>query len=252
MPPKDALATAERIISAFSDTSQKPKSSPLYYLDLNAIAPSSAREIGSRFSTLGTKIRFIDGGIIGGPPNPKDAVKDDYKNWSRPSIVLSGPLKLTESPVDGEHLAEVLRTKHVGDDIGTASGLKCCYASLTKGFTALAIQSYSTAAKLGVLDELREEIRNSNPASETRATRGLTSMPPKAGRWVREMQEIGKAFKEEGGWQGATEGGSIFDEIGEVYRYVAEDTELGKEHHENRVRGKTAEDTVAAILESHK
>ncbi len=35
-------------------------------------------------------------------------------------------------------------------------------------------------------------------------------MPPKAGRWVREMQEIGRTFREDGGW----EGGGVFDEIG--------------------------------------
>jgi 3-hydroxyisobutyrate dehydrogenase-like beta-hydroxyacid dehydrogenase len=259
VPPKDALSTAERIVTALKEKPRDSDLSPMYYLDLNAIAPSSAKAIGARLSTLGGTVRLIDGGIIGGPPKTGTDVsqsKDDFKHWSRPSIVLSGPYKLSEAPRDGLHLAEVLRTKHVGADIGTASGLKCCYASLTKGFTALAIQSYSTAARLGVLEHLREEIRGSNPASETRAVRGLTGMPPKAGRWVKEMQEIGKAFREEGGWQGAPQAegeeaaGSIFEEIAEVYRYVAEDTVLGEEHSMHRVRGTTAEDTVAAILES--
>jgi 3-hydroxyisobutyrate dehydrogenase-like beta-hydroxyacid dehydrogenase len=261
VPPKDALSTAERIVSALKERPRDSGLSPMYYLDLNAIAPSSARAIGTRLSSLGGTVRLIDGGIIGGPPragNDASKPKDDFKNWTRPSIVLSGPDQLSAAPRDGAHLADVLRTKHVGADIGTASGLKCCYASLTKGFTALAIQSYSTAARLGVLEHLREEIRDSNPASETRAVRGLTGMPPKAGRWVREMQEIGKTFREEGGWQGAPQaegeevGGSIFEEIAEVYRYVAEDTVLGEEHSMHRVRGTTAEDTVAAILESRK
>lgn len=235
---------------------------PLYYLDLNAIAPSSALAIAKQLEPLGESIRLIDGGIIGGPPKANtDAASDEKdvsKSWSRPSIVLSGAYPLSEAPKSGSHLANILFTKHVGPDIGTASGLKCCYASLTKGFTALAIQSFSTAAKLGVLDELREEIRSSNPSNETRALNGLVGMPPKSGRWVAEMQEIGKTFKEAGGWEGSAvenrdgQRSSVFDEIAEVYRYVAEETVLGEEKSGQRVRGKTGEDIVAAILESRK
>jgi 3-hydroxyisobutyrate dehydrogenase-like beta-hydroxyacid dehydrogenase len=231
----------------------------LYYLDLNAIAPSSALAIAERFKTLGDSVRFVDGGIIGGPPKANaDAgeEKDLSKAWSRPSIVLSGEYPLTEAPKDGEYLASVLATKHVGPGVGTASGLKCCYASLTKGFTALAIQSFSTAAKLGVLDELREEIRATNPSNETKALKGLVGMAPKSGRWVAEMQEIGKTFREVGGWGGIPrEGGapgSVFEEIAEVYKYIAEDTVLKDEKSGHRVRGKTGEDVVAAINESRK
>ena len=225
----------------------------MYYLDLNAIAPSTARAIASHFDPLGSAVRFVDGGIIGGPPkSSNDKLADDASNWHRPSIVLSGPAPLKDAPKSGGHLAEVLRTKHVGDDIGVASGLKCCYASLTKGFTALAIQSFSTAARLGVLDELRHEIRESNPASEQRALKGLVGMPPKAGRWVAEMQEIGRTFREAGGWEGVEGKGSVFEEIAEVYKYISEDTVLGKEKSGKRNRGTTAEDAIAAILESRK
>jgi hypothetical protein len=147
----------------------------------------------------------------------------------------------------------VLRSKHVADTVGTASGLKCCYASLSKGFTALAIQSWSTAARLGVLDELRAEMRESNAAAETRAAKGLVGMAPKSGRWVAEMREIGKTFREVGGWGSSESGsGNVFEEVAEVFRYVAEDTVLGMEVPANRVRGKTAEDVVDAIVESRK
>jgi 3-hydroxyisobutyrate dehydrogenase-like beta-hydroxyacid dehydrogenase len=241
VPPKDAIATADRIQASFGS-----RATPLYYLDLNAVAPSTATSIASRFESLGDKIVFVDGGIIGGPPRPRDANSEstDPKAWYRPSIVLSGPQKLAEAPTSGAHLAELLNTKHVSPNIGTASGLKCCFASLSKGFTALAIQSFSTAAKLGVLDELRAEIKNSNPETETRAVRGLVSMPPKAGRWVKEMQEIGKTFSEAGGWES-----NVFEEIAGIYKYVSEDSVLGQEHGENRVRGKTVEDVVAALIE---
>ena len=125
VPPKDALATAERIIGVLHKKPKESGSSPLYYLDLNAVAPSTAKEIGSQLSKFGEAIRFIDGGIIGGPPKQTDAsqAKEDFEKWYRPSIVLSGPNKLSDAPLDGAHLADLLRTKHVGEDIGTASGL---------------------------------------------------------------------------------------------------------------------------------
>ena len=81
-------------------------------------------------------------------------------------------------------------------------------------------------------------------------------MPPKSGRWVAEMQEIGKTFRETGGWEGTPRSGaasgSIFDEIAELYRFISDDTVLGQEKGESRSRGKTAEDVVAAILEGKK
>ncbi|KAF2673702.1 6-phosphogluconate dehydrogenase C-terminal domain-like protein [Microthyrium microscopicum] len=258
VPPKDALATADRIVSAQSSKPRPSDASPLYYLDLNAVAPSSALAIAARFKDLSSAIRFVDGGIIGGPPKaPADGGDaSDAAAWTRPSIVLSGKFPLVEAPKDGKHMAELLNTKHVGDDIGVASGLKCCYATLTKGFTALAIQSYTTAARLGVLEELRTEIRATNPANEKRANGGLVGMAPKSGRWVAEMHEIAKTHRETGGWAdaGEKEGGAsgIFDGAAEVYRYVAEDTVLGKEHSLKRTRGTTAEDVVAAINESRK
>jgi hypothetical protein len=149
----------------------------------------------------------------------------------------------------------VLRGSVVSKDIGAASGLKCCFASLAKGYTALAVQSWTTAARLGVLDALRENMKEFNPSGEARAARGLTSMPPKAGRWIREMEEIGLTFREDGGWQGAREGiegDGVFGQIAEIYKYIAEDTVLGQEKTEARSRGTTAEDFVEAVLESRK
>jgi 3-hydroxyisobutyrate dehydrogenase-like beta-hydroxyacid dehydrogenase len=259
VPPKDAIATARRI--AVTWDKQQKRAKKLVYLDLNAVAPSTARSVAAELSSVaGDEIGFVDGGIIGGPPKPPKAdasaanessgEQEDYDKWTRPSIVVSGPDVTTVVP---QHLLTVLRGSVVGPDIGTASGLKCCFASLSKGFTALAIQSFTTAARLGVLDALRDNLKEFNPAGETRAIRGLTSMPHKAGRWVKEMEEIGKTFKEEGGWSGAGEnidGGTVFGEIAEVYRYIAEDTVLGSEKSESRVRGKTAEDVVDAVLES--
>lgn len=171
VPPRDALATAKRISIAISAL-PAAKTTPLYYLDLNAISPRSAREIATLFSTS-TGVKLIDGGIIGGPPSLKyDAEKERVTNdtgtvedghtWNRPSIPLSGPDKLSDAPVSGEHLAETLNTKHINGAIGSASGLKCCFASTTKGATALCIQAFTTASRMGVLEELKEEMRYVN------------------------------------------------------------------------------------------
>ena len=54
VPPHAALDTA-RALAGYAGI----------YVDANAVAPATAREVGSRFA------RFVDGGIIGGPPDPR-------------------------------------------------------------------------------------------------------------------------------------------------------------------------------------
>ena len=235
VPPRDAKATADRIIRNISIRADTDR--PLYYLDLNAIAPSTARSIASQFDASGGDVRVLDGGIIGGPPKPGS---EKTEEWYRPSICLSGPWTLEAG------LASVLNTKHVGPEIGTASGLKCCFASLTKGYTALAIQSFSTAHQLGVLPALEEYItaHGGKPRLEMQQ-KSLVSMPPKAGRWVEEMREINKTFNEDGGWEAE----NVFEAIAGIYDFVAEGSVLGKEHVDKRVRGTTARDVVDALGE---
>jgi hypothetical protein len=143
VPPRDALATATRITTAFN-AQPSPKQTTLYYLDLNAISPRSARQIADLFSTSTPSIKFIDGGIIGGAPTlkgdpgPSTTVSSHPSishAWSRPSIPVSGPHTLASSTISGPHLQETLNIKHIAETIGPASGLKCCFASTTKGFT---------------------------------------------------------------------------------------------------------------------
>lgn len=121
-----------------------------------------------------------------------------------------------------------------------------CFASLSKGFTALAISSYTTAKNLGVLDELRSHLDGFNPGFKASAERGLVSMPPKAYRWGGEMEEIAKTFEADGGF---TEKESCFRAIAQIYDLVAHGTDLGKETTENRQRGKTAEDVALLMVE---
>jgi hypothetical protein len=139
VPPRDAVATAKRVETAFGKgTRDKP--SQLYYLDMNAISPATAKAIAQSFSQNAPNIHFIDGGIIGGPPFPPSCGSPpsviNGTDWTRPDIPLSGPHPLNEAPVSGPHLAFILNTRNLGTKIGSASGLKCCFAALSKGCTS--------------------------------------------------------------------------------------------------------------------
>lgn len=86
------------------------------------------------------------------------------------------------------------------------------------------------------------------PGMVKAARRGVPGMPPKAYRWVREMEEIAITHADEGGFEGGgEEGEGVFGQIAKVYRSVAEDTILGEEKTERRKRGRTLED-VALVM----
>ncbi|KFY11067.1 hypothetical protein V492_04696 [Pseudogymnoascus sp. VKM F-4246] len=240
VPPRDAKKTAERIISALSPEPGSRKS-PLYYVDMNAISPSSAVEINGLLS-VNPNVRHVDGGIIGGVPYPKERGTDGKPNWHCPSFILSGPDEIPDSA-----LSSALNVHHLDSKIGSATGLKMCFACTTKGFVSLAIQSFTTAQELGVLDDLRAYLQKYNPTTLTLAEKGLVTMPPKAYRWVHEMMEISDTMAENGGFDKG-----LFQEVAEVYRIVAEDTELGKEQPDVRVRGRTVHDVTKALTEGMK
>lgn len=186
VPPSEALSTATRVVAAISSPEFQKRTHPLYFIDLNATSPARARHIASLFDQTSSS-RVIDGGIIGAPPK----LKEDG-TWTRPSIPLSGPHSLHDAPQHGAALASVLNARHVNDTIGTATGLKMCFASLSKGFIALAIQSFTAASNMGVLSELQSELDAFAPSVRQRAETGLVSMPPKAYRWVNLLRSIGQ------------------------------------------------------------
>jgi 3-hydroxyisobutyrate dehydrogenase-like beta-hydroxyacid dehydrogenase len=204
VPPRDAVATAQRVanIKARKD---------IWYLDLNAISPATARQI---FDILSSKdqVKLVDGGIIGGPPS----VTSDGK-WTKPGIPISGPDKIPD-----EKLVEVLNMRYVGGEIGKASGLKCCFAALSKGFTALALQSFTTATFLGVYDEFQDYLAIYDPAAGEKARKSVVGCTGKAYRWVEEMNQIGECFAADGGWE---EKAKVFREIAGVFQGLADTVE---------------------------
>ena len=242
VPPRDAYRTAERIAEAL-DLTPNSRSKPLYYVDLNATSPRSARSTASLFER-NPNIVFIDGGIIGGPPHPTNGTSTDSSDsaapdWYCPGLIVSGPDEFPDAS-----LAKILNFDHMSDTIGVATGVKMCFAATTKGFISLAIQSFTTAHQLNALPVLRAYLEKHNPSTLKLMERGLTTMPPKAYRWVHEMFEIGDTMEEDGNFQR-----DLFYGVGEVYRAVAEDSELGVEKPGKRIRGESVEDVVGVLSE---
>lgn len=236
-PQRDTQAIADRIIAAATDSGFKERSNPLYFIDLNAVSPRTARDAYDHVTTSAPHIKVIDGGIVGGPPKHKAD-----GSWYCPGFVVSGPHSLHEAHPSGDHLAKVMNVRHINDEIGSASGVKMCFAAIHKGFTALATQSLTTAHNLGIMSELQDYLKESPLGAHLNGN--IPAMPPKAYRWVREMDEIADCFEVDGGFSREE---SIFRPISKEYELIANGTELGNEQTDDRQRGKTSED-VAALL----
>lgn len=250
VPPRDAEATAQRLVDALQLVTRAPGSQPLYLAEMNAVSPRTVKRIAAGITAADVPITLIDGSILGGPPKPKaqddgSSSTSDEAEWTRPLMPTSGPVGLADIPGFGARLAEVLNSRHVGPEVGASSGLKMCFASLTKGFSALAAQSYTTAHRLGVLPELRAAMGELAPARLAQADGALPGVPPKAWRWVHEMEEIARTHAEEGGFESE----DLFRGVAGVFRAMAEDTVLGLEKAGQRKRGRTADDVAAAMAE---
>src|SRR5258708_16286962 len=63
LPPGEAENLARQLAPALSALAKKP-----IYVDCNAISPQTAERVAAIVEPTGAK--FVDGGIIGGPPRP--------------------------------------------------------------------------------------------------------------------------------------------------------------------------------------
>jgi 3-hydroxyisobutyrate dehydrogenase-like beta-hydroxyacid dehydrogenase len=154
------------------------------YVDANAIAPATARQVAAIVEAGGAS--YVDGGIIGAPPVTRGQTR----------LYLSGPRaaeigRLFEgTPVDARL---VDRDPAVGD-IGSASAVKMAYASWTKGSAALLLTARALARAEGVEDVLLGEWAISQPGLDDRWTRAAWSAAAKGWRWIGEMEEIAAAM----------------------------------------------------------
>lgn len=219
--PARALETAERVAAAMRATG-----SDLLYVDCNAIAPRTVRRIGEVITNAGGRIADI--GIIGGPPR-------------RPGtrFYVSGP---------GAAEAAALRdygldVRVLDGDIGAASGLKMCYGALTKGLQALGVELLVAARAMGLEDALRIEQEHSMAGVRQWLHDATPTMPPKAYRWVGEMEEIATTFSDVGLTPLILQGAA------DLYRFIAE-TPIGQETPENRDRSRGMDGIVAVLADA--
>jgi len=149
------------------------------FVDANAVAPATAREIGSVVERAGAT--FVDGGIVGPPPRAAGSTR----------LYLSGrEAKRAVALFEGSALEAIA----VNDVPGAASALKMAYAAYTKGSSALLMAIRALAASEGVDDALLAEWRRSQPDLPKRSEAAARDNARKAWRFVGEMEEIAATF----------------------------------------------------------
>jgi 3-hydroxyisobutyrate dehydrogenase-like beta-hydroxyacid dehydrogenase len=152
------------------------------FVDANAIAPSTARHVGEAVTARGA--RFVDGGIVGGPPTV-----------SEPRLYLAGE---DATSVAGLFAGTPVAPRVLAGEPGDASAVKCAFAAWTKGSGALLLAIRAFARAEGVEATLLEEWATSLPELEPRSEAAQRSADAKGWRWIGEMQEIASAFAAQG------------------------------------------------------
>ncbi|RMD43434.1 hypothetical protein DV735_g1732, partial [Chaetothyriales sp. CBS 134920] len=238
-PPPRRLSLIERI-SSFASHQSAP-ASPTNTTDAPPLLPLPPPPRPA------IPISYLDGGIIGGPPHLSNTSSSsaDTSTWTLPSIIVSGPPSATTSPSLPPSLQTLLNISIISPTIGHASTLKCSFASLTKGLTAIATLSFTTAHSQSptLLPHLLDHLEQYAPSLHNFLVPSLSRMPPKAYRWIDEMHEIGQTFSapvdQYGGGFGSSSSGTpsaadgnnstatndrvgqrLFDAIANVYRIV--------------------------------
>ena len=148
------------------------------FADCNAISPQSAKVMDAIITKAGG--RFIDASIIGPPPG----------HGAPPRFYVSG----THASILTELNGKGIDVRPIGDAIGRASGIKMCYAALTKGTSALHMAMLTAAETMGLSDELRAELTFSQPDAYKSMEAQVPRLPTTATRWIGEMEEIAATF----------------------------------------------------------
>jgi 3-hydroxyisobutyrate dehydrogenase-like beta-hydroxyacid dehydrogenase len=193
VPPGSAVEVAEAIATAAGDAR------PLV-ADLNATAPTTVERIDAVLAAHG--LETVDGSISGAPPRAPGTTR----------IYLSGPraAEVAGLPLPGVELVVV------GSEVGLASAVKMCTASVHKGRVALLAQALRTAQAYGVVEHVLDDLVDTGLADRRRTGGTIGKASAKAWRYVPEMEEIA-----------ATQAGAgltpeLFLAISRVYAELAE------------------------------
>jgi len=168
LPPGEADALARRLAPTLL-----PRGPAVLYADCNAVSPATVAAIAAHLPG----IRFVDIGIIGGPPGP---------TGPGPRLYASGEAAKELLPLAGWGID----LRPIDGGIGSASALKMGYAGITKGLTALGSAMFAGASRSGAAAALRAELAASQPNLLAFLDRSVPDMFDKAYRWVAEMEEI--------------------------------------------------------------
>ena len=192
VPPHGALALA-RAVAALRFRG--------LYVDANAVAPDTAREIGRVMEAAGA--RFVDGGIIGPATRTRGTTRIYLAGPAAPEIALL----FGAGPID----AIVLDAPN-----GAASALKMAFAGWNKGSQALLAAIRAFALAEGVDAALLAEWKISMPDTIARSERAFRDNARKAWRFVGEMDEIA------GSLAGAGLPGGFHEAAREIYERLAD------------------------------
>lgn len=196
-PPAAAVEVADRVAATgFAGV----------YVDANAVAPATAMRVRS---LVEGPAHFVDGAIVG--PVPRQA--------GTTRLYLSGPrADQVAALFEGTPLAPVV----LKGAVGSASALKACYATYSKGTGALLAAIRALARHHQVEDALLAEWAMSAPEVVDRATVGPVRSAAKAWRFAGEMEELAAAFRDAGLPDGAPAAAA------EVYRRLAPFKDAGE------------------------
>jgi L-threonate 2-dehydrogenase len=225
LPPSHAVSFAGIIARALHASAAKT-----LFVDCNAVSPETTRQAESIIIEAGSS--FIDAGILGPPPRPDSAKTIFYASGEQ-----------------AERLAALndfgLRVKPIGPVIGHASAFKMCYAGITKGLWALATENLVACRALGIEEPFMAEFQESQSALLGMFSKNIPGIPPKALRWIPEMEEIAATFQSVGLTPRMLEGAA------DMYRLM-QSSPLGAETPDNRTRGTDLPDVVKVMAEALK
>ena len=155
------------------------------FMDANAIAPRTVRAVAATVTQAGAT--FVDGGIIGPPPQPG-------ANHG-PRLYLAGAGSETVAAL---FTGTAVTTCLVDGDAGAASAVKMAYAAWTKGSAALMLAARALARTQRVEGTLLAEWGASQPQLSARVEAAAQSAAAKGWRWDPEMNEIALAMADAG------------------------------------------------------
>ena len=221
LPPAYALPQAEDVAKAMGQAATTP-----VYVDCNAISPMLSAKVGGVIEGAGAP--YIDAGIIGLAPG----------KGTPPRFYVSGADTAPMEALHGKGI-EVLALE---GGVGAASGIKMCYAALTKGKWTLQTAVLLTAEQLGLSEVLCEEFAHSQPGELKFMRQRVPRLPADSQRWIGEMEEIAATFADAGVPPGFHEGAA------EVFRLLSK-TPFASETRETIDANRSMEQSIKVYVE---